>query len=322
MLKTLAHVRLKQDRAAVIHLLEPPDDSRFIAGLKDFYQHKSDHSRRGIFSRLDGKYAEEGVDRYFLAVIDGKIAGALWYGYGRQNDSVANFGHVYTDPEFRGLGITPILLQYFKEDFLFSPVLAAFCTCSTEWIAKMYCAIGFVGIVPGTTAGRLMLPNGLASTDFEAFSSAYFHRDGPIEARLGLMTYRHVIDCLGAFNGRFSQRCFILSTVVDYQQAVFCKEDGCGQLLTWCDGRDHCFGWCLATDIAPDLRCFDYAVHENVTPSEEIRLVREALSRFQNTRPLLACVFAKQNQKRTILQECGFSECGELLEYLLLLREP
>lgn len=320
MLKELEKIRLKQDRDAVIYCLEPPDDSPFAAGLKNLYQHKSDNSRRGIFSRLDGKYAGESIDRYFFAVIDGKIAGALWFGYGTQNDAIADFGHVYANPEFRGLGIAPVLLRYFKADFAVSPCPAAFCTSSTEWIAKMYRDVGFTGIVPGTTAGRLMLSNRAGAIDFEDFSASYFRKEGTLAIQPGSMKYRHEADCLGTFSGKFSKRCFVSLWTGDYQQAVFHREDDSGHLLAWCDERDHFFGWCFTAAISPELRCFDFSSHENVTPREEADLVRESLSRFQETRPLLACISLEQNRKREILLSCGFRECGQLPGQLLLLR--
>lgn len=320
MLTELNRVCLKDGREALIQCLEPPDDLALTAGLQAFYQHKSDASRRSIVSRLAGQYAGDCRDRYFVAVIEGRIAGALWYGYGCKNDPVANFGHVYTAPAFRGLGITPVLLRHFKVDIAVSPVMAAFCTCSTEWIARMYREVGFAGIVPGAGSGRLMLANSCPGGDFSSFASAYFRRSGALAVFPGSMCHRHEVDCLAAFTGQFSGFGEMVWAMADYQQALFSQEDGHGRVLVWLDRREHVFGWSATAALAPDLRCFDYSVHTSVTLLEERRLLEESLAGIEATPPLLAWVGRDQERKAALLQACGFRECGRLPGRLLLLR--
>ena len=312
MLANLEKLTLKNGATAEIFLLEPPEASPFVDGLKTLHLEKSDTSRRWINTILDGNYTGECVDRYFFAVIDGQVAGSLWYGYGRHESPVANFGHVFISPAFRGLGITQILLQHFKRDFSQSPCLAAFCKCSREWIAKMYREIGFMGVEPGTSTGKLMLLNHADWKDFKSLEEEYYRRSTPLLVADGSMQFRHESDCLGAFTEHFSPRGMSLQWVANYLQALFLQEDGAATLLNWQDADGHIFGWCFSATISQEYEWFDYTCHPNVTHEEEAELLRQSIIHFKSGRPIVTSVKDILPHRKAILTSCGFRKCGLL----------
>lgn len=312
MLKLLEEVRLKDRSRAEIFMLEAPDDSPWPEALKRFYMHKNDGTRRAVFGALDGRYAEECADRFFFAVRDGKVAGALWYGFGRHPLAAANFGHVCTLPEYRGLGIARCLLRHFKADFTDSGAAAAFCTCSKEWIAAMYREIGFFNVVPGTGRGQLMLSNVDGVASFDEFASLRFGKGGPLSAEPGTMEYRHEADCAARFSGKFRKRTFVSNTVPDYRQSIFNVEDAAGTAFRWRDEAGHFLGWSFTAPLAPALRCLDFSCHESVTPDETEMLIRRSIELSPGDFRLLAGVFEEEKCARKILQACGFALCGHL----------
>lgn len=312
MLENLAKLTLKNGAPAEIFLLEPPETSPFVDGLKTLHMEKSDTSRRWIHTILDGNYTGECVDHFFLAVNNGQVAGSLWYGYGRHKAPIANFGHVFVSPPFRGLGITQILLQHFKRDFSQSPCLAAFCKCSREWIAKMYRNIGFTGVEPGSSTGKLMLLNSDEWGDFRSLEEEYYRRGSPLLVEEGSMQFRHEIDCLGAFTDHFSPRGLSSQWLANYLQALFLQEDGAASLLNWRDDEGHIFGWGVLSTISQEYDWFDYTCHPNVTQDEEADLLQQSTRHFKSGRPVVTSVKDTLPHRKEILTSCGFRECGRL----------
>ena len=318
MLKKLGIEHLRSGNSMDIFLLTPPD-ARAME-LLSFLQHKSDDSRRGIKARLSGAYANTCTDHYFFASIDGKIAGVLWYGYGRNPLPIANFGHVFTAPEYRGQGIATILLQYFRHSFATAPVLAAFCTCSQEWIAKMYLDIGFTGIIPGTKAGKLMLVNPPGSRNFAELLQEYYNDFNGLHLVPGTASWRHELDCLGQFANVFTSRCFLSRQLNNFQKALFLQEDGAGQVKVILNSHKRCVGWCFAMNLSGDQGArpfFDFELHNAIPVTAAGTILSVACRELEvGMRPMLAGVLASQSPKSQILQQCGFQSLMAIPEYM------
>ena len=320
MLTSLEKVCLKNGARAELFMLEAPEDSPWREALKNFYLHKSDGTRRAISGALDGRYAGVCVDRFFFAVVDGEIAGALWYGYGRHPLAAANFGHVYTLPGCRGLGIARHLLRHFKADFTRSGAAAAFCTCSREWIAAMYREIGFFDVVPGTGRGQLMLSNLEKVNSFAAYGPLCFGKGTGLSVAAGTMAYRHEADCAGRFSGRFRKRTFLSNAVPDYRQSVFNAEEGAGELLILRDDAGGFRGWSFTAPLAPGLCCLDFSFYEPAAPGETELFVRHSVGVAPREGRLLTGIFDGEDLLRESLRACGFASCGKLPGVELFLR--
>ena len=314
MINKLAAVQLEDHRIMELLKLTPPEKSPLVAHLKDFYHNYSDQSRRSIFSRLDGLYAEQCTDHFFVAVIDGEIAGCLWYGYGRHSNPAANFGNVYVREKFRGLGITNILVPYFKADFDNSGALTALCTCSKEWIVKMYRKVGFEQIAERSP--RLMLAKKDQKTDFNDLSTAYFKFVPPFRVISGTFEFRHEIDCLSLFSKElyreFNTKSFLSSAVANCQQALFMQEDGLTKVRFILDSNDHIAGWYFVYESTEKFKIFEFCCHHAISRRELIDLLSESLEKLADGMPLACGSSGDDEFKSGILSECGFIRCGEL----------
>ena len=222
MLETLDIVGLKDGRKMSIRRFTPPEQE-YADGFKHFMRYLNDENTRSVGARSDGKYADCSVDRYFTGEIDGRIAGQVWYGWGHHDNPVANFGHVYVDPDFRGLGITRILMKYLYEDFRSSPVIGALCTCAAPQIAELYQPSGFHQIYPGSP--RLYSPGSGYPDDFNDLTEQYYESTSALRVVPGSMEYRHEIDCLLMFTLEIKKiaalQRFNPTSVKDYQDAFY-----------------------------------------------------------------------------------------------------
>ena len=322
MLTALGKYRLKNGTDLEVYCLEPPEDSIFCTMLKELYMNKTDSSRRSIFSSLDGRYAGSSCDRYFFAAAGESIAGALWYGFSRGSDKTANFGHVYTRPDFRGMGIAGILLDHFKADISASGVSAAFCTCSREWIAQMYRNIGFVPVEPGSAPGQLMLPAASPYPNFRDFAADYYSQPESCTVVSGGMEHRHAIDCTGYFSGAFRRRKFLSAqTTANFRQGVFNLEDYGADLLVWQDKRGNPYGWAFTGCLCDGLYCFDFSCHRMIGDEIREHLIRDSLARLSTGHTLTAALASDELSNIKILESCGFIRCGKLQGIVLMSRE-
>ena len=317
MLEKLGSEQLECGKVAEIFLFEPPG-ADIPEKLTELMRHKGDDTLRGIQSRLNGAYVDCCVDRYFFAEIEGQIAGMLWFGYGRTTYPIANFGHVYTSPQFRRLGIATILLRYFKCDFLASPAKAAFCYSSKPHIVKNYTPLGFQPCVTGTTVGRLMLSQPPASRSFAEIQAEYYGEARQIHAVPASMRWRHDLDCLGKYTDRLlDERCFLAVAVPDFTRAYYLSEDDKDGVLLNFVGNDRCVGWAGALRMSKDpdaARTFDYVIHSDFA-GETRSLLDEAVQQCRKAGPLFAFIRSDRTDKLELLCACGFRSVAVIPGY-------
>jgi GNAT superfamily N-acetyltransferase len=317
MLKELGSEQIACGKIAEIFLFEPPGPD-IPEKLMELMRHKGDDTLRGIQSRLYGAYAGCCVDRFFFAEIEGQIAGMLWYGYGKTSYPIANFGHVYTSPQFRRQGVAKILLEYFNSDFLASPAKAAFCYSSKPHIVKNYTPLGFQPCMTGTTVGSLMLSNPPVSRSFAEIQKEYYGAVKEIHVVPASMRWRHDLDCLGKYTDRlFDERCFLAATLPDFTRAYYLSEDDKDGVLLNFVGNDRCVGWAGALRMLNDAdgaRTFDYVIHSDFT-GEIHHLIEEAVIQCRKAGPLFAFVRSSRTDKLNILCSCGFQTITVIPEY-------
>lgn len=317
MLKTLDTVTLRSGEEMTVRLLVPPEPG-YTDELAVFLRHKGDESGRSIRSRLEGKYAEDAEDRYFVGEIGGKMAGQLWYGFNRQQYPIANFGHVYTAPEHRKKGITDCLMKYFMEDFKSCPAIAAFCFSSLEWIAGIYLKYGFKPALTGKSVGPLMLANSNIPEDFIAFQNYYYTPANSIKAVKGSMKFHHELDSLLRYSlmndEKHENRVFASVSISSFRAAAFMQEDLRGHIFCAVTPNDRCVGWsfCLnpfsfgEENQAP---IFDWELHP-FYQKQEGSFIGQSLEMLakDGVKQAFSYCFSESAEKIGLLLSCGFKK--------------
>ena len=252
-------------------LLKPPA-GEWQDAMESFFAHYNDQPRRDIIQRFRGDYASVCEDFYFLGIINGQIAGQVWYGYAKDADGIANFGNVYTAPTHRKKGITGILMRYFSSSFEENGACAAFCTCSNPWIVSIYAKHGFHPALPGTTGGPLMLTKQGVATDFEQFTDNYYALlpGAKLSVVSADIRQRHPVDTLLKFYGllhpgKLEPRIALPSIIRNYQHALHLAEDGCGKLFAAITDDQRVMGWAFCLNPASSFEqrtgVLDYEIH-------------------------------------------------------------
>lgn len=319
MIETLGDVTLKTGERLTVKFMQPPEPE-YAQLLCRFLEHKSDSDFRAIRQRLEGRYVEYCVDRYFTGEIRGRLVAQVWYGYGRGGAGVGNFGHTYTTPEFRRQGIMKELLGFLLADFARSDAQALLCT---GWApaSAYYQTIGFEFIADGPLTGRdpMALIKKDHAADFRELDERYFAAGTEVIVRPGTIRDRHDCDCMMDFSpslGRIRERwgrTFAAACVPTYIEALYRVEDGRG-LLTVCETSSRSIvGYGFAVNIGsplePRLAAFDFLVHPNYF-AEIDRLVSETVTlagrmRFHE----MVCFIPECAQEKLAgLLRCGFSE--------------
>jgi GNAT superfamily N-acetyltransferase len=312
MLKTLDSVRLKNGVEMLVRLFSPPEPD-YAEKFKHFMRYLDNENIRSVGSRADGKYSALAEDRYFVGEINGRIAGQVWFGWGKHNDPAANFGQVYVDPDFRGLDITSTLMKYWREEFSSSPVIGAMCTCGTPKIRALYTPFGFREIYPGSR--RLYCPGGRSPGEFRELAETYYQKTSNIRVVPGTMEHRHETDCLLRFTmetgGFDSERVFVSSAVTSFQDAVFKMEDGRGRVFAALTDQGHCAGWSFCLAPLPDASAtfLDYELHPAYKDFEP-EIVSETVRQWSGG-PLFAAA-KTDSKKMRVFSDSGFSPVGKL----------
>lgn len=323
MLTHLGTVKLKKGEDLKVLLLMPLE-SGYSEKLLHFLEHKGEKSFRCIRQRLAGKYKLFATDKYFLGEVNGKLAGQVWYGYSEPGTGIANFGHVYTEPEHRGKGIANRLMEFFVADFWGGPARAALCTAGSL-AARIYLKFGFKPIRQGADCGPLILLKDRA--DFRALANDYFAPGRPFDILPGDMRYRHDIDLVLknelALRGASAQRLGKAFSVSSYQDACFLAEDGRGAAAVAATCEHQALGWSFVASVgAPEESgspVFDFEAHPNY-PEAVPALIRAALA-WAGTcgfRNVYAFAAAGDEAKLAALHAGGFDETARLPEYLLV----
>jgi GNAT superfamily N-acetyltransferase len=334
---TLREVALKSGERMTIKLVTPPAEE-YLEKLLRFLEHKPDAIRRNIKQRLQGHYAKYCVDKFFVGEIEGKIVGQVWYGYSNSGTGIANFGEVYTEPEYRRRGISRELMKVFINDFWNSPAVAALCTAG-DMAAGMYMQFGFQTVVPGTSYGPMILIRKGLAENFAEFEKEYYKPGSAVSVVPGTMKHRHDIDTLLRYStilrrrrenwasisgsgARLAGRVGPAYGVPNYMEACFMAEDGKGQVFVAVTDQGNVVGWAFLLNPASQWEqksmVFDYEIAPTYTGSAGL-LVRESmrLAGEGGAQRAWAWYRASDSGKIDPLLAAGFAEAGRLPDYFV-----
>ena len=325
MLTELNLITLKSGEKMRVCLLRPPADD-LLDNMKALFEHYPEQPRRDIFQRFRGDYSLTCDDFYFVGIIDGQVAGVVWYGYAKDFRDIANFGNVYTVPAHRKKNITNILMEYFAEHFKTSVAKAVFCTCSNPWIVSIYAKHGFKPVLPGTEVGFLMLENKGVSTDFVRFTDNYYALTPGVNLTIvpGDIRQRHPIDttfyfykCL--YPELFKPRIGISSIVWNYQYALHRVEDGKGKLFTAVTDDKRVMGWafCLnpASHLEQSIGILDYEIHPEYNDFAPALIRETARASKDCFATINAQIPSFDTDKTKAFVAAGFRPAGKFADY-------
>ncbi len=133
----------------------PPEVVRYWMGSTGYDAYR-DYTFVNVYWRiyyreaLVGNLLPQVVDYLYLAKVDGVWAARLWFGYSLKTGR-GNFGNVFTEPEFRRLGLMGMLMNYCVADMRASSLRQVCCCTGSAVAARAYCKLGFEMIYGGET---------------------------------------------------------------------------------------------------------------------------------------------------------------------------
>jgi GNAT superfamily N-acetyltransferase len=312
-IQTLATgLTLRDGGRMTVRLVEPPQPD-YARRLCHFLAHKDDSPLRAIRQRLEGRYAQHCIDRYFVGEIDGRIVGQAWYGLPRAGTGVGNFGHVYTEPEFRGRGVATHLVRLLAEDFACSDGVCLLCGAGRESL-PIYRRVGFQTIEPGAEHGPTVLLNPSAAGSFEELEQRYYLPGLAVQVRPGHAGDRHDCDRMLDFSPaaralrRRWRAVFIAARVPTFMDALFGVEDGRGLVTVLANAEGRIMGWAFALTLGSEaeegLKTLDLFVHPNYLADAPLLAARTA----ERAEGAYAFAAACDGEKVAALARAGFRE--------------
>ena len=166
--------------------INPPEALEAAGALSGLLPVESPRSyARMMLYRLAGQAAGECEDRYFIAMEDGQCVSRIWYGWGRHQDAIGNFGNFRTAEDHQRRGIGRSLLEMLIASVRNSADLprCLFSTCSQPHLVRMYGALGFRPALEGTDRGCCIVRWETARTVLTASSGNITVRRGPARQR-------------------------------------------------------------------------------------------------------------------------------------------
>jgi len=315
----LRTVRLDQGLGLAISLVSPPEPG-VAACLRQFLSHKPPSDFRAIRQRLEGRYADQCFDRYFVAQAGERIVAQVWYGLGNERTGIGNFGHAYTDPQFRRMGIMKLLLDDLLRDFDASPGVCLLCTGEAP-ASTYYHQVGFEFIVPGERTGHdpMALVKKQYAGDFSHLEQQYFAPGRPVTTRLGTIADRHdcdrMLDFASALRAAAPQwrKLFAACRAPTFIDALYMVEDGLGIATVLATSGGQIVGHASVLNVGSPaergLHVLDYVVHPNYycdIPDFVVGTV--ALARRHGIGGMVAFVPEASATKLSGLTSAGFTE--------------
>jgi len=322
MLTTLTDVTLRDGSNMTVKLMEPPEED-YARRLLHFLRHKDDDSMRGIRQRVAGQYADRCIDRYFVGEVEGRIVGQVWYGLPRIDDGrtygIGNFGHVYTDPDWRGRGIAHQITRIVVDHFNAEPAGSCLLCTAGEGAGRIYLQYGFETIPPGGSCGPMGLVKPSVAPSFAALDERYFAPGLPVTVRPGHIGDRHDLDRMLDFSAPWivarerRHLTGLAARVPTFISALHFVEDGRGAItvLQTTTGSlvGYAFVLALGSRHETGLRVFDVVLHPHYL-ADGAALVAETLSLAAeaDATDIHATVAACDEEKLATMQSAGFVE--------------
>ncbi|MGE5531307.1 MAG: GNAT family N-acetyltransferase [Bacteroidota bacterium] len=302
-----------------ISMFEPPQED-YARRLLHFLRHKADDSMRGIRQRVLGQYAEHCIDRYFVGEVEGEIIGHAWYGLPRVGPTaptrgIGNFGHVYTNPQWRGQGVAGEITRVIVDHFNAEPAGSCLLCSASAQSGRIYQRFGFQFIPKAAQSGPMCLLKPGVADSVEELDEQYFAPGHPVTVAEGHIGHRHDLDRLLDFSAPWIEArrrwhfVGLASHVPTFIAALHYVEDGRGiiNILQTDEGSivGYAFALNLGSGFEAGLMTFDFVIHPHYLHQASV-LLSETLARAGGE--VCALVAECDSLKMAALLRAGFTE--------------
>jgi len=317
MITTLGDVILKSGEKMVIKIIEPPQED-YVEKLCHFLEHKETMIFRWIKQRLDGKYVDYCVDKFFIGEINNHIVGEVWYGLPKNRTGIGNFGETYTEPLHRRKGVASELVKALVDDFHKGDGKCLLCGAGRD-PGRIYEKYGFRFMQNTVKPEGMALLNKGVGDNFRAFDEWYFEGGFDVKVREGNIADRHDCDRMLYFSKGIEEinnswhRAFIANQAPGFLDALFCVEDGKGIVTVMENSKGHIMGYSfflnLGLDFENDLKVMDFTIHPNYF-NKAVLFVNESckIANRAGIEDIYAFSPACDEEKNNMLADAGFRE--------------
>lgn len=315
----LKQAKLKDGRSVEIFRIVTPEPDvpdkvkRYIMAslsYEKYRQYVNDQAYWRLYYReaLDGHTAEYVEDRLYYAEVEGQPAARLWYGYGRHNLR-GNFGNVYTEPEYRRLGLMNMLLPYCVSDFQACPARTLCCASGNKYAVASYVKHGFKLIYGGETGPLCLGKAAFADETARAFLGG--GPLGPLTIRPGTPEDQFACDkflfyCDAYFHFPRRHRVGVARRISDYRIAYQEHLSEAGPVNVAVNAQGVVVGYCFALNSFGEA-VLDFELHPAYQSGAQ-ELLRRTADEYQaaaNAAPLLY-LSPVDSERLELAQSAGF----------------
>ena len=321
MIEKIGEYGLKTGNLLTVLKLTAPIEPELSEELEFFLQtDKTDDWKQDIHKRINGDYTAFTVDKYFVGIIEERIISVLWYGLSKFSGK-GNFGHVYTDTRYRGLGILNHLMRAFDADFHAGNGIVLTCTTSNSIAVNCYLKFGFELIFGGGRGPMALVRRELGKT-FADLERVGVDGGPVISVREGTPAEQFDCDKFLMYThamrerGRLYDRCFITAGQCDYRQVILKAFDGRGNVTVAENGNGEVVGYAYAINFGnadeAGNATLDFTIHPDYWGQAEC-LAAAAAERFDGT--VRVYLNNRDAEKMRIFEHAGFIHETRLKSY-------
>ena len=260
-----------------------------------------------------GNFAEETVDHIYVAEVNGEYAARMWFAYSKRTLH-GNFGHVFTEPEFRKRGLMGELLKVCIADFHASPATMLCCASGNEGAVRAYVNHGFELIYGGKTGPLALVKDGtFATTTAKFFDPA----GGPCTIREGSIGDQFECDKFLAYNrnvylGKRNFRRGTANLVPDFCSAYQETLSGNGKVFVAENAHGAIAGYAYALNFCGN-GIFDFTWHGDYASG-----IPELLRRTAGSVdfPVVLALDPEDREKSGLARKAGMTDVVTEKEYL------
>ena len=287
----------------------------FIAslGFDSYRKHVQAQTYWRLYYResLAGTLAPEVIDHHYVLRVEGVYAGRIWFGYNPMT-GFGNFGNVYTEPNFRRLGVMGILMKHCMEGFHASDARQLCCGSGNKFAVQSYLKHGFK-LIYGGEVGMLCLRK---QGTFQDAERAAFPGHEKCQVRPGSIGDQFACDkflCYTLAWQNSPHRSFgLAAAIMDYRTAFQEKLSGNGviNVLATPSGSVCAYAFALKYFGADILEIRFHPEYPEHLP-ELIRQTADEYEKMFDAVPV--CAAAEDAEiKLDALRRAGFGEAGGL----------
>ena len=286
---------------------------RYLMGsfsYEKYRQYVKDQAYWRLYYReaFDGHTADYVVDYTYFVEVEGQFASRLWFAYNRKS-GFGNFGNVYTETEFRRLGLMTMLLKPCSDDFQNSGAKMLCCSTGSPHAANSYRKIGFDTIYGGGVG-----PMCLSKVDFFAEEAKAFPGSEELTVRAGTPGDQFDIDKFLAYtkamygNSR-NHHVGVSALIPDYRTAFQEHLSENGPINVAATPSGYVAGFAYALNYYGES-VMDFTLHPSYM-DKGVELLQRTAAEFNGEPPLLY-IHPADTEREELVRAAGFRKVGEV----------